>query len=113
MKCLDFDPYDVLGKAERGVPLCALEVKVRRVPWGEYGDVLPPLKKHEFALSLKQMRLPYLLVTLYSDGTLVEVDLGDAPKQTKPIARRDRPGMNPVMHGLWKGKQVRVLRGAS
>jgi len=111
VKCLDFDPYDVLVLADKGLPLCALEVKVRRVEFGEYGDVLTPLKKHEFALSMKEMRIPYLLVTQYACGTLVEVDLGDAPKQTKPIARRDRPGMTPVMHGLWRGKQLRVLSG--
>ena len=109
VKSLDFDPYDVLVLAEKGLPLCALEVKVRRVSFGDYGDVLTPLKKHEFALSLKEMRIPYLLVTQYACGTLVEVDLSEPPKDSRPIARRDRPGMNPVWHGMWKGKQLRVL----
>lgn len=113
VKSLDFDPYDVFVLAEKGLPLCALEVKVRRVAFGDYGDVMTPLKKHEFALSLRQMRLPYLLVTLYACGTLVEVDLTESPKESRAIARRDRPGMTPVMHGLWKGKQLRVLRGAA
>lgn len=112
VKSLDFDPYDVLVLADKGLPLCALEVKVRRVKFGEYGDVLTPLKKHEFALQLLEMNIPYLLVTLYACGTIVEVNLGDAPLETKPVSRRDRPGMTPVMHGLWKGHQLDVLREA-
>ena len=113
VKSLEFDPYDVLVIADKGLPLCALEIKARRIPWGEYGDVLTPLKKHEFALAMRELGLPYLLVTLYADGTLVEVDLSEKPQQTKCFARRDRPGSDPVWHGMWKGKQVRVLRGAS
>ena len=109
VKTEDFDPYDVLVIAEKGLPLCALEIKVRRVAWGEYGDVLTPLKKHLFALELKERGLPYLLVTQYACGTLVEVDLSQRPKQERFVARRDRPGMNPVAHGLWKGSQVVVL----
>ena len=108
VKSLKMDPYDVLVLQERGMPLCALEVKVRRVEFGEYGDVLTPLKKHEFALQMATLGFPYLLVTQYACGTLVEVDLSKAPKETRAIARRDRPGMTPVLHGLWRGKQLRV-----
>lgn len=109
VKSGSFDPYDVLVIGARGVPLCVLEIKVRRVEWGTYGDILAPLKKHLFALELKERGLPYLLVTHYACGTLVEVDLSEHPKEEKAVARRDRPGMTPVMHGLWKGDQVKVL----
>ena len=113
VKSLDYDPYDVFVMGDKGLPICVLEVKVRRVEFGKYGDVLTPLKKHEFALALREMRIPYLLVTQYACGTLIEVDLAQKPSRTQKIARRDRPGMTPVAHGLWKGKQLVVLAGVS
>ena len=113
VKSLEFDPYDVLVLAQMGVPLCALEVKVRRSAFGKYGDVLAPMKKFEFAVQMRSLGFPYLLVTQYACGTLVEVDLSEAPVESRPIARRDRPGMTPVPHGLWKDSQLRMLAGAS
>lgn len=102
VKSLEYDPYDVLVLGEKGMPLCALEVKVRRVEFGEYGDVMAPLKKHEYALQMATLGFPFLLVTQYACGTLVEVDLSASPTVVRPIARRDRPGMTPVPHGFWK-----------
>lgn len=113
VKSLDYDPYDVLVLADKGLPLCALEVKVRRSPFGKYGDVLTPMKKHEFAVQMGDLGFPYLLVTQYACGTLVEVDLSETPADSRPIARRDRPGMTPVLHGFWKGSQLRMLAVAS
>ena len=112
VKSLDFDPYDVLVLAEKGMPLCALEVKVRRVQFGEYGDVMAPMRKHEFGAAMKALGFPFLLITRYADGTLVEVDLSESPGEVRPIARRDRPGMTPVSHGFWKGPQLRVFEAA-
>ena len=109
VKSLEFDPYDVLVLAEKGLPLCALEVKVRRVAFGEYGDVMAPMRKHEFGISMQALGFPFLLVTYYACGTLVEVDLSENPETVRPIARRDRPGMTPVKHGLWSGSQLRVF----
>lgn len=113
VKSLEFDPYDFLILARKGVPVCCLEVKVRRSPFGKYGDVLAPLKKHEFAVQMADLGFPYYLVTEYACGTLIEVNLSLPPAETREIARRDRPGMKPVPHGLWKGDQVLVLAGAS
>lgn len=110
VKSLEFDPYDVLVLDDAGVPLCVLEVKVRRVAFGEYGDVMAPIKKHEAALAWKAMNVPFLLVTAYACSTLTVVNLGEPPESSKLIARRDRPGMTPVMHGFWKGDQVEVLQ---
>jgi hypothetical protein len=109
VKSLDFDPYDVLVLAEQGLPLCALEVKVRRVSFGDYGDVMSPLKKREAALAFKALGIPFVLVTLYACGTIVEVDLASEPAQVVNVARRDRPGTKPIPHGLWKDESLTVL----
>lgn len=106
VKSLEFDPYDVLVLGDRGMPLCALEVKVRRVKLGEYGDVMAPMRKFEFAVAMRALGFPYLLATQYACGSLVEVDLSLSPAEVKSIARRDRPGMKPVPHGFWKGDQL-------
>ena len=111
VKSLEFDPYDVLVLADKGMPLCALEVKVRRVAFGEYGDVMAPMRKHEFGIAMRALGFPFLLVTAYACGTLVEVDLSESPIEVKPIARRDRPGMTPVKHGFWQGPQLRIFPG--
>lgn len=106
VKSLEFDPYDVLVLGEKGVPVCALEVKVRRVKFADYGDVMAPMRKFEFALAMRELGFPYLLVTEYACGSLVEVDLSQSPGEVRPIARRDRPGMKPVDHGFWGGEQL-------
>lgn len=110
VKSLEFDPYDVLVLREKGLPLCVLEAKVRRVRFEEYGDVMTPLSKHQFARELSAYSIPYFLVTLYSCGALVQVNLLNEPQERRKVARRDRPGMRPVMHGLWKGSGLQVLR---
>lgn len=112
VKSLEFDPYDVLVLDDAGVPLCALEVKVRRVAFGDYGDVMAPMSKHQAAQPWRVLGIPFLLVTSYACGTLTQVDLGEAPKNTKAVARRDRPSMRPVQHGFWKGAQVTVYAKA-
>jgi hypothetical protein len=108
VKTEEFDPYDVLVFGENAIPLCALEIKVRRVEWGDYGDVMAPIKKHEHALALKERGIPFVLITQYACGTIVQVDLSRGPSKRKMVARRDRPGMKPVEHGLWSGSAVRV-----
>jgi hypothetical protein len=107
------DPYDVFVFGRKSLPLCALELKVRRQPLADYGDVMLPLSKHEFAKNLNRYSIPFLSVTLYECGSLVQVNLLNEPCQVKPISRRDRPGMEPVPHAFYKGGSFQVLRAAS
>lgn len=107
----ELDQYDFLVLDGLGVPLCFVEIKVRRTDLAKYGDVLTPWSKHTFAKKLARHQLPFLLVTQYACGSLVEVDLTGKPAVKKQVARRDRPGMKPVPHGLYQGTQLTVLAG--
>jgi hypothetical protein len=102
----DFD-FGMLD--DRGFPMAWVEVKVRRRPLAEYGDAMCPMRKHEFAKTLfTDHGVPCYLVTQYSCGTIVEVDLLQRPASTKPIRRRDRPNSDPVRHAFYKGDQLTV-----
>lgn len=104
----DFDDYDFLILTKTGMPLCYVEVKNRRTPLSKYGDAIAPIRKHHFAVELRdRFRIPFLLVTQYPDA-LVEVDLADEPAQQKDVTRHDRPGTS-VSHGHWEGEQLTVL----
>lgn len=109
----ELDQYDFLVLAKSGLPLCFVEVKVRRVKFGLYGDVLAPWSKHTFARAASKHQLPFLLVTEYACNALVEVDLTVQPASRRNVARRDRPGTAPIPHGLYAGDQLVVLAGAS
>lgn len=109
IKSNDYDDFDFLLLTKPGLPLCYVEVKVRRTGFGKYGDAIFPMRKHEFAKQLSRHKLPFVGVTLYGDGTLVEVDLTKAPSSQRDITRRDRPGMKPVPHGFYSKRQLTVL----
>lgn len=106
-----FDDYDFLVLDARGVVLCYAEVKRRRTALAKYGDALFPIRKHEFALLVAEQNVPFVGVTEYGCGALTEVNLTEPPAKRKDIARRDRPGMTPVPHGLYSKAQLVVLDG--
>lgn len=110
IKSMDFDPYDFFLFGKRGMPICAVEVKKRRTGLGKYGDLMVPISKHEFALELRELfLLPFICVTSYGDGALVEVDLSLEPAERRDVKRRDRPTMDPVPHALYGKSQITVL----
>lgn len=110
VKSMPYDPYDILVLGKRGMPLGCVEIKKRRSPFSKYGDLMVPIKKHEFALELRERcLLPLVCVTEYGDGALVEVDLTQEPSERRDVKRHDRPGMTPVPHGLYKGSKLKVL----
>ena len=107
VKGAEYDPYDFFVFGSKGLPFGTVDTKRRRVPVGQYGDVMVPLSKHEFALRLPQMTS--VLVTEYGCGTLVELDLRLEPNEVRNISRRDRPGMKPVPHAIYLLDQAEVL----
>lgn len=110
LRTAETDPYDFLVISKTGLPLCFVEIKSRRVAFGLYGDVLTPWSKHLYAKRALKHALPFVLVTEYACGTLVEVDLTVKPRTAKSVARRDRPGTDPIKHGLYAGDQLAVLQ---
>ena len=97
--------WDRMLLSKEGLPLCYVELKVRRSEWGMYGeDVIFPLTKHKFAIRLQKYNLAFIGVTRYSCGNIVEVHLGDEPHEFLDISRRDR-STGPVPH-------VRYTEGA-
>jgi hypothetical protein len=109
LRTAERDQYDFLVLDKSGLPLCFVEIKSRRVSFGLYGDVLTPWSKHSYAKKAAKHALPFILVTEYACGTLVEVDLTVKPRSQKNVARRDRPGTPPIKHGLYSGDQLLVL----
>ena len=110
IKSMPYDPYDFFLFGKRGIPIAALEVKRRRSPFARYGDVMVPIKKHEYALELDELfRLPFVAVTEYGDGARVEVDLRSEPTERRDVKRHDRPGMTPVPHALYGKSKLTVL----
>jgi hypothetical protein len=109
VKSNDFDDYDYFLLDDVGLPVVYVEIKRRRTPFEKYKDAMFPLRKHAFAKQLYKHSIPFIGVTEYGDGALVEVDLAQPPAVVKPIARADRPGMKPVDHGLYSLKQLTVL----
>lgn len=113
IKTGDFDPYDFFLFGKRSIPICAIEVKKRRTSFTRYGDLMVPITKHEFAIELQELfNLPFICVTEYGDGALVEVDLSQEPSERRDVKRHDRPRMTPVPHGLYKGSKLNVLARA-
>ena len=110
----EFDDFDFVIFDKTGIVACYLEVKFRRQPLAMYGDAMFSLRKHVFAIRVrKERKTPVLAVTEYSCGALVEVNLADLPSDTKPIRRRDRPGMQPVMHVFYDKGHMTVLESES
>lgn len=103
----DFDFYVINGA---GLVHAYLEVKLRRKPLASFGDVMVPLRKHKTALVARSLgNIPFLAVTEYACGALVEVDLSQEPSETRDIRRRDRPGTPAVPHALYKSDKMKVL----
>ena len=107
-----FDDFDRIVFDRRGLPIAYLEIKVRRSPFSRFGDAIFPTRKHKFARDLRVYNLPFVAVTQYGCGTLVEVDLSQEPDRRMSIARRDRPGTTPVPHVLYERDSLTVLEGA-
>ena len=99
--------YDFFVFGSKGMPFGTVDTKRRRVPVGQYGDVMVPLSKHEFALRIPTMCS--VLTTEYGCGSLVELDLRLEPNEVRDISRRDRPGMKPVPHAIYLLDQADVL----
>jgi hypothetical protein len=106
-----FDDFDRIVFDKIGLPIAYLEIKVRRSPFTRFGDAIFPARKHKFARQLRVYNLPFVAVTQYGCGTLVEVDLSQEPDGRRAIARRDRPGMTPVPHVLYDRESLTVLEG--
>lgn len=105
----DFD-YVVFDKV--GMPVAYVEIKVRRVAFGAFGDAVAPIRKFEYAHKLwRRHKVPMVMVVAYSCGTLVEVNLAEPPAERKSLKRHDRP--HAVLHGLWKGAQLSVVPEAA
>ena len=109
IKSPDFGQYDFLIFDKHGLPLCVVEVKLRRVKFSQYGDALFPYGKHLFAKRVDDFNIPCIGVVEWACGTLGEVDLTKRPAKTEHITRRDRPGSAGAKHGLWSKRQITVL----
>lgn len=105
-----FDDFDRIVFDRRGLPVAYLEIKVRRSPFARFGDAIFPERKHKFARELRVFNLPFVSVTEYGCGTLVEVDLSQQPDRTGFIKRRDRD--NAVPHVFYERESLTVLEGA-
>lgn len=100
--------WDYLALDRRGLPLCYIEIKKRRIPLADFGDAMCPIRKHDLARDIhRSCRLPFVMVVLYSCGSLVEIDLLEPPAERRDVKRYDRD--NHVPHGLWKGAQLVIL----
>lgn len=109
-KTPSYAAFDFLMLNSKGLPLAYLEVKQRRTPFVKYGDAMCPISKVQAAKACYvEYGIPALLVTEYGCGSLVEVLLTADPALRRDVARRDRPGMKPVPHGLYSREQLTVL----
>jgi hypothetical protein len=100
--------FDYVVFDDKGLPIAYVEIKVRRIAFGDFGDAVAPIRKHEYAEKLwRRHRFPMLMIVAYACGTLVQVNLHEPPAQRRDIKRRDRP--NAVPHGIWKHDQVKVV----
>lgn len=101
----DFD-YVVFDGA--GMPVAYVEIKVRRVSFGAFGDAVAPIRKHEYAHKLwRRHHVPMVMVVAYACGTLLEVNLAEPPRERKTLKRKDRP--HGVLHGIWKDTQLATI----
>lgn len=108
LKSHPYAHFDFAGFNADFIPITYVEVKRRRSSWGQYGDVMFPMVKHDFARRLARSCIGLCGVTYYACGTVVEVDLADEPAEVKVVTRRDRPN-EPCRHGFWKGAQLSVF----
>jgi hypothetical protein len=105
----DFD-YVVFDKV--GMPVAYVEIKVRRIVFGAFGDAVAPIRKHEYAYKLhRRHKIPMVMVVAYACGTLIEVDLATPPRDRVSLKRRDRP--HAVLHGVWKDEQLALVPEAA
>jgi hypothetical protein len=91
------------------LPVAYVEVKRRRTDFAKYQDAMFPWRKHDLGKALYPHSIPFVGVTEYGCGTLVEVDLAVVPAVVKNVVRADRPGTPPVRHGLYSLRQLKVL----
>lgn len=104
-----YDDFDFLIVGRDGTVSCYVEVKQRRVEFGKYGDVIFPLRKYALGKLVSGRGCALLVVTRYSCGTLVEVNLSQPPTKRLTIERRDRPG-EAVPHVSYSGSKLTILR---
>ena len=109
IKSSPYDDFDFYVFKKNGGPLVWLEVKVRTIDFGLYGDAMFPERKHIYASRMWAAHaIPVIAVTQYKDGTLVETDLREVPETRRAVARKDRGGAK-VPHVFYTEKQMRVL----
>jgi hypothetical protein len=112
IKSSEYDDFDFYCFKKNGGPLVWLEVKVRTIDFGLYGDAMFPLRKHIYAKRMWEAhKIPVYAVTEYKCGTLAEVDLLEEPSSTRDIVRHDRKGDKPVPHAFYLKHQMRVIGG--
>lgn len=110
VKTPSYAAFDFLMLDSKGLPLAYLEVKRRRTALIKYGDAMCPISKVQAAKAVyAEFSIPSFLITEYGCGSLIEVALTVQPAQRRDVARRDRPGMKPVPHGLYTLEQMTVL----
>lgn len=110
LKAGQYDDFDFVIFGKSGLVVCYLEIKQRRIKFGQYGDVMFPLRKHKLALDLKRKEVLFLAVTRYACGTVIEVDLSAIPTKKADVTRRDRPGETKP-HVFYSGRKLRQLVG--
>lgn len=105
--------HDFLILDKLGFPLVYVEIKRRRTGFEKYGDAIFPYTKCEHAKRISEkVAVPFIGVTEYGCGTLVEVALFKRPTLIKDVGRRDRPHIPPVPHAFYSKAQLTVLEGA-
>lgn len=107
-----YDDFDFLIVGKDGTVTCYVEVKQRRIAFGTYGDVIFPLRKYILGRDVSKRGCTLLVVTQYTCGTLLEVDLSQPPTKRLEIERRDRPGEK-VPHVSYSGTKLTYLRRAA
>jgi hypothetical protein len=106
--------HDFLLLNRLGFPLCYVEIKRRRTPFSKFGDAIFPMTKCGHAKRIaREVGTPFVGVTEYGCGTLVEVNLTKVPASKRDIGRRDRPHIAPVPHAIYSKRQVTVLEGVT
>lgn len=110
VKSSPYDDFDFYVFRKNGAPLVWLEVKVRTITFGIYGDAMFPKRKHVYAVKMWEAhKIPVFAVTEYACGTLAEIDLRQKPVKERSVVRKDRPGDKPVPHVFYSESQMAVL----
>lgn len=92
VKSGEFSDFDFAGFTSDLLPVVYVEIKKRRVPWGEYGDVIFPHRKWLWAQKAALRNCALVGVTEYACGSIAEVNLTLDPSEEIQLERRDRPG---------------------